>query len=129
MIAETFNGGQKTSMNCADLVEVSIIRDYGCVSIKIDKDKIYVESQDGGGDALEKREFVLDDLVGDAKSDDGTEFRDELKILDHVQQTLTEAGIGEQPNPLAHEPEGQEAGGQEEGAEEAGGGGRPEGQG
>ena len=101
-------------------VDVEARRPYGSVSVKVDCDKIVVTSFDGDGEVLEKRELKIDDLVCDGKADDGTEFRDEMKLLDGVRQELTEAGIGEQPNPLAHEPEGQEAGGQEEGGPEAG---------
>lgn len=126
MIAETFTlGNVKTGMVHCDNVELTVNRPYGCVVLKIDKDRIVVESQDGDGTMIEREELRIDSLVSDGKA---SMTLDELiaeakKDLDDVHNSTREAGMGEQPGPVSDEPEGQEAGEQEEGSEEAGDGG------
>ncbi len=53
--------------------------------------------------------------------DPGKQIADALDTLGKVRQSMKEAGIGQQPNPLRGEQEGQAAGGEEEGEREAGG--------
>lgn len=116
----------KNVSQLADVIEVTATRPYGCVVVRVDKDSIWVESQNGDGEAIEKTKLRIDSLVGDGKA---SMTLDELlaeakKDLGDAQHFTQEAGIGSQPSPVKDEPEGQEAGDQEEGSEEAGDGGR-----
>lgn len=114
----------KTNAGIAKSVEITARRPYGNVTVKVDADRIIVQSQDGDGGRIEERILNLDDLVGDGKADDEDVLHAALNSLGTVPGQLQEAGMGDNPNPLSRgEPEGQEAGGQEEGEGQA----RPEG--
>jgi hypothetical protein len=126
---ETFTYGPshhadvKTAAVLCNMVEVTVHRPYGCVVVRVTNDTVVVESQDGDGTAIEQQSFKLDDLVCDGETDPDDVLDNSLKALDGVPAELSEAGMGENPNPLPHgEPEGQEAGREEEGAGQA----RPE---
>lgn len=112
MTVETFSKGNMTSATPCDATEMYVRRDYGCLFVRIDKDSVLIEKQDGDGEVLAAYTATLDGLVEAAP-----DLAFHLKVLKDVEGVLKEAGIGPQPNPFEH---GEEEKAGEEGDEVGG---------